>query len=406
MTRSNRLSSLRAAAFCLWLLMLASGCTPLRMQLSSSAMIKIQPAAYPIFEDSMSLDGLHHGIVQSLSYLKRVPESKKFIFGKEVFDTSQMIHSLEAFLTFLCKRPTLQAIQAYINENCWVYQSVGAGKPGRVLFTGYYEPLLEGRRKKDATYRYPLYARPEDHVTINLSLFSPQYKGIALIGRISDHEVVPYHDRQEIDEKGVLEGKAKVLAWLKDPVDLFFLQIQGSGKVYLDTGQLMNVHYHTTNGHPYRSIGKLLIEEGKIPAERMSMQAIRTYLHDHPTEVGRILNHNPSYVFFKTEKQGPIGYMGVRLTPGRSLALDRRLFPPAALVFIKTKQPLIDGSGKIHRWVDFTGFALNQDTGGAIRGPGRADLFWGNGPYAEIAAGHMQHEGQLYFLVLKPKQKR
>jgi membrane-bound lytic murein transglycosylase A len=286
-----------------------------------------------------------------------------------------------------------------------VYQSVGIKKSGKVLYTGYYEPLLEGLTEQNSEYKYPIYARPEDHVVINLSLFSPQYKGKKLIGRSTGHEIRPYHDRQEIEEKGVLTGKAKPLAWLKDNVDLFFLQIQGSGKVYLNTGQLLNVHYHTTNGHPYRSIGKLLINEGKIPRSQMSMQAIRAYLRKHPNEVQRILNYNPSYVFFKTEKEGPLGYLGVRITPARTIALDRRIFPPAALTFVETKQPLVDGDGNIYQWNDFTRFALNQDTGGAIRGPGRADLFWGNGPYAEIAAGHMQHHGKLYFLMLKPKKQ-
>jgi len=132
------------------------------------------------------------------------------------------------------------------------------------------------------------------------------------------------------------------------------------------------------------------------------MQKIRAYLHDHPEDVDTVLNHNLSYVFFKIEKDGPIGYMEVKLTPGRSIALDRRLFPLAGLAFIKTDKPLINGSGKIYKWSAFSRFVLNQDTGGAINGPGRADLFWGDGTYAEIAAGHMQHHGTLYFLVLKP----
>ena len=133
----------------------------------------------------------------------------------------------------------------------------------------------------------------------------------------------------------------------------------------------------------------------------MSMQAIRTYLKNNPKEVENILNYNPSYVFFKLEKEGPIGYLGVRLTPGRSIAVDRRIFPLSALAFIETRQPLIDGSGKIHKWIDSTRFVLSQDIGGAIRGPGRADLFWGNGPYAEIAAGYLKARGQLCFLILK-----
>ena len=132
------------------------------------------------------------------------------------------------------------------------------------------------------------------------------------------------------------------------------------------------------------------------------MQKIRAYLYDYPEEAETVLNYNPSYVFFKIEEDGPIGYLEVKLTPGRSIALDRRLFPLAGLAFIKTHKPLINSSGKIYKWSAFSRFVLNQDTGGAIKGPGRGDLFWGDGTYAEIAAGHMQHHGTLYFLVLKP----
>ena len=185
-------------------------------------------------------------------------------------------------------------------------------------------------------------------------------------------------------------------------MDVFFLQIQGSGKVYLDDGDVINVHYHTTNGQPYRSIGKLLIDEEKITVEEMSMQKIREYLNNHPEEMDGVFNYNPSYVFFKIEPEGPLGNINVKLTPGRSIALDRFIFPKGALVFIQTEKPVVDSAGQIHRWQPFSRFALNQDTGGAIRGPGRADLFWGNGPYAEIAAGHMKHTGKLFFLVLKP----
>ncbi|MCP4574944.1 MAG: murein transglycosylase, partial [Deltaproteobacteria bacterium] len=187
-------------------------------------------------------------------------------------------------------------------------------------------------------------------------------------------------------------------------VDLFFLFFQGSGIIYLDAGKKINVHYHGSNGHPYRSIGRLLIDEGKIPKEEMSMQAIRHYLSNHPDEVEDILNYNPSYVFFQEEADGPFGCLGVKLTPGRSLALQRKLFPSAALVFIETQKPLADGNGEIQAWADFGRFVLNQDTGGAIVGPGRADLFWGNGEYAKLAAGYMQHEGRFHFLVLKPDE--
>ena len=175
-----------------------------------------------------------------------------------------------------------------------------------------------------------------------------------------------------------------------------------SSPFYLDNGKIIDVHYHATNGRPYRSIGKLLIDKEKILRSEMSMQKIRAYLRDHPEEVEDVLNYNPSYVFLKVEEDGPLGYLEVKLTPGRSIALDRRIFPLAGLAFIETQKPLINGDGKIYEWTELSRFVLNHDTGGAIRGPGRADLFWGNGTYAEIAAGYMQHTGQLYFLILKP----
>ena len=140
----------------------------------------------------------------------------------------------------------------------------------------------------------------------------------------------------------------------------------------------------------------------KISREEMSMQKIRSYLKEHPEEVERVLNYNPSYVFFKLEEEGPIGYIQVKLTPMRSIALDRKLFPPAALAYIETQKPALDNIGEIYEWQDFTAFVLNQDTGGAIKGPGRADVFWGNGRYAEVAAGHMQHKGSFFLLVLEP----
>ena len=165
---------------------------------------------------------------------------------------------------------------------------------------------------------------------------------------------------------------------------------------------MLNVHYHTSNGHPYRSIGKMLIDEGKIPRSQMSMQAIRAYLNSHPGEVQRILNYNPSYVFFKREPAGPLGCLGAKLTPGRSVALDPKVFPLSGLVYIQARKPLLGADGKIRSWTACERFGLGQDKGGAIRGPGRADLFWGSDMYAEIAAGHMQHSGRLYYLIKKP----
>jgi membrane-bound lytic murein transglycosylase A len=365
-------------------------------------LMKIPPSEYPGFSDDMAYDGLSHSISQSLEYLRRVPPEKTFQFGGESFDAAHMIRSLENFLRFIETNPSGQELTKFIRSNYLVYKSVGSDEEGRMLFTGYYEPLLYGSLYKSNKYNFPVYGRPQDLMTIDLSLFSSDFEGRTITGRLADQTFLPYPERKEIEEQGVLEGKAEAIAWVSERVDLFFLQIQGSGKIRLDNGDIINVHYNSQNGRPYRSIGKLLIDQGKIPKKEMSMQRIREYLRNHPDEVQDILNYNPSYVFFSLEDGGPFGALNVTLTPGRSLALDRKIFPLSGLSFIETHKPLLDGSGKISKWVNFSRFVLNQDTGGAIRGPGRADLFWGNGDYAEIAAGYMQHRGSLYLLVLKP----
>ncbi len=394
-----KLGKLFIGSVCIAVIMtlLLGGCTISKKY----ALYRLSTFAYPKFKDDMNFDGLEHSILQSMNYLQSGSPEKVFQFGKEHYTASHMIKSLEYFLAFVRTNPSEKNLKKFIKSNYRVYRSVGNGWRKEVLFTGYYEPFMQGSLQKTEEYRYPILARPDDLLTIDLSAFSQKYEGEKIVGRYTEHTVVPYYDRRQIDQESVLEGKAEVLAWVKDPVDLFFLQIQGSGRVFLDSGQTLNVHYHETNGKPYRSIGKLLIEQEKIPKSEMSMQRIRAYLQENPEEVNDILYYNPSYVFFQIEEDGPLGFLDVKLTPGRSIAVDRGLFPLPALAFIKTKKPIINGSGQITRWIDFSRFVVSQDTGGAIRGPDRSDLFWGNGMYAEVAAGHMQHKGILFFLVLK-----
>jgi membrane-bound lytic murein transglycosylase A len=386
---------------------LIAGCAaPIKKPMEELALVRTSVFSYPTFTDDLEFDGLEYSILQSMAYLQKVPADRIYQFGPDQFDAAHLMQSLEQFLDFIRTNPSDRDLKKFIRDNYLVYRSVGRDQEGEVLFTGYYEPHLNGRLQPDDEFRFPIYGLPNDLIKINLSAFDQKYDGESIIGRYTGETVVPYYDRQEIDEENVLADKAEPLVWVKDPVDVFFLHIQGSGKIFLDTGEVINVHYNGSNGRPYRSIGQLLIDEQKIPQEEMSMQKIRSYLHEHPEEMAPVLNHNPSYVFFKLEPEGPLGYLNVLLTPGRSLALDRRIFPPAALAFIQTKKPVVDGTGRIDSWVDCSRFVLNQDTGGAIRGPGRADLFWGSGPYAEIAAGHLAHTGKLFFLILKPDKPK
>jgi membrane-bound lytic murein transglycosylase A len=386
---------------------LIAGCAaPITKPSEEGVLVRSSGFSYPNFTDDLAFDGLEHSILKSMAYLEKIPADRMYRFGPDRFDAAHLMQSLEQFLAFVRTNPSNRDLKKFVRSNYLVYQSVGRDQKGEVLFTGYYEPHLNGRLQPDDEFRFPIYGLPDDLIKIDLSAFDEKYNGESIVGRYTGQTVVPYHERREIDEENILADKARPLAWVKDPVDVFFLHIQGSGKIFLDSGEVINVHYHGSNGRPYRSIGKLLIESQKIPQKEMSMQKIRSYLHEHPEEMAPVLNHNPSYVFFKLEPEGPLGHLSVLLTPGRSVALDRRIFPPAALAFILTKKPVVDSSGQIDSWVDCSRFVVNQDTGGAIRGPGRADLFWGSGPYAEIAAGHMAHTGKLYFLVLKPDKPR
>lgn len=391
------LASISVFVFCL------QGCGPeveAPPEVEKAVMIRLDPSEFPEFSDNMAFAGLVPALNRSLSYLERVPADKTFSFGSDTCSTDCMKQSLQTFLKFIKTGPSGEALNEFIRSNYRVYVSTGSDQKGRVLYTGYYEPTLDGRLVPDAEFKHPIYGWPRDLLAVDLSRFSDKYEGVRIRGRLSGRHFVPYYDRSEIEGKRGFTPRGDELAWVKDKVGLFFLHIQGSGKILLESGKTLHVHYHTSNGRPYRSIGKLLIDEGKIPREEMSMQRIRSYLEQNPAEMDRILDYNPSYVFFQIEKNGPLGYIEVKLTPGRSLALDRRIFPLSGLTFVETSQPSVDEGGNIVSWKPCRRFALSQDTGGAIKGPGRADLFWGGSSYAEIAAGHLKHPGKLYFLVL------
>ncbi|MCX8102655.1 MAG: MltA domain-containing protein [Geminicoccaceae bacterium] len=267
------------------------------------------------------------------------------------------------------------------------------------LFTGYFEPLLEGALAPDPVYRYPLYGRPEDLVTVELGRFDPSLEGRRIAGRVERGRLVPYPTRAEIDG-GALAGRGLELAWVADPVALFFLHVQGSGRIRLAEGGELRVGYADQNGHPYRAIGRELVEMGALAREEVSMQRIAAWLAANPERTFELLHKNPSYVFFRRLElepgaPGPPGSQGVPLTPGRSLAVDRRFVPLGVPLWLDTIAPFPEGEGPLRRLV------VAQDTGGAIRGPVRGDLFWGSGPEAEHAAGHMKSRGRYWLLLPK-----
>jgi len=266
------------------------------------------------------------------------------------------------------------------------------------LITGYYEPLLFGSFEKTDRFRYPLYRRPDDLLVIDLDSLYPELKGKRLRGRVNGKRVVPYFSRGQLDSRQPSPITGSELLWVDDPVELFFLHIQGSGRIRMPDGQMISVGYADQNGHPYRSIGRELIEMGELAVDDVNLFSIRDWLRSHPQRATELLSRNPSYVFFQVRPSGldgPIGALQVPLTPERSIAVDSHVIPLGVPVWLDTTAP---GDKK----VAFRRLVFAQDVGGAIKGHVRADVFWGAGERAERMAGLMKEDGSLYVLLPRP----
>ena len=283
---------------------------------------------YPKFKDDLNISSLAEAVRRNLAYLDRLPPDHLFRYGPDQFSCQQVRESQQAFLLLLAENPGPKELSKRIKKDFLVYRA--AGRPGNrhVLFTGYFEPIYEGSLTPDAAFRYPLYKAPDDLITIDLSPFSEELNGKRIVARIEGKRVLPYYARDEIEGKRVLAGRGLELAWLKDPVDVAFLHIQGSGRLKLMDGGSLSVGYAGKNGRPFRSIGRYLLDEGLLSREEMSMQRIRRFLSERPEMVDKVLNHNPSYVFFRVlENNLPVGNINVPLTPGRSIDTPRNRLP-------------------------------------------------------------------------------
>lgn len=293
------------------------------------------------------------------------------------------------------------AARAFFEER-FVPCRLRGGSAERGLFTGYYEPELFGAREPSARYSVPVHGRPADLVSVDLGLFRSELKGERVAGRVAGGALVPYAERAEIAGR---PEAAPVVLWVDDPVALFFLQIQGSGRVELPDGSALRLVYDGQNGRPYRAIGKVLADRGALPRDAVSLQTIRAWLVGHPAEAEEVMNANPSYVFFalapvEDPALGAKGAEGVPLTPGASLAVDARYIAYGVPVFVSGTAP----SPAPHAAAPasdrpFTRLLVAQDTGGAIRGPIRGDVYWGVGAEAEDVAGRMKHEGEAFVLL-------
>lgn len=281
------------------------------------------------------------------------------------------------------------AIRAFLQQNLEVYGLRSAQNSADGLITGYYEPVYPGSLTRTDKATVPVYGLPDDLIIVQLESIYPELKGKRLRGRLEGRVVKPYDDAALIATQGV---KAPVLAWLTDPMDLQFLQIQGSGRIRLDDGRQLRIGYADQNGYPYRAIGRWLVEQGELKKEDVTMGTISAWAKAHPTRIPQLLGSNPSYVFFARNpdsNEGPRGSLNVPLTAGYSVAVDRKVIPLGSLLWLSTTRP--DGTPLVRP-------VAAQDTGGAIAGEVRADLFWGTGDAAGQLAGDMKQKGNIWML--------
>lgn len=337
--------------------------------------------------DDLDRVSLQAAITQSLTALRQKPATETLALGERRISIAHIRESLAAFAAVL---ESAEDLRTALLRDFDLYRV-----PVPMLFTGYHEPTLHGSRVRTDRFRYPVYRRPDDLV----EMVPATSGGGKQFGRIVNGQALPYFSRAEIDGDGVLNGKQYELFWVDDPVSLFLLHVQGSGQVLLPNGARVRVGYVASNGRPYTSIGKVLVDQGKLPPGEATTPAIRRYLQTHPEEQNELLFANPRYIFFQVlADNGPRGSLGVPLTPGRSLAIDPRVYPIGALGLIRTKRPIPGADGQVS-WKDFSRFVLLQDTGAAITGWRRADIFWGAD--AEAEAGLMSQEGAMFVIVKK-----
>ncbi len=361
------------------------------------AMPSLSPGEAARLLDDLDFKTLEKAVNLSIGYYERNGEQKSFCFQDSCRTTAEMIAGLREFLRIAGSDLPAAEKEAAVRE-----RFVFLRAPDEMLITGYYEPVIEGSLTRTERFRYPLYRPPPDTVVVRLDRFNDKYGHDRLIGRLQKGEVLPQPSRREIDAGGALQGKGLEIAWVDDPVALFSLHIQGSGKLRLPDGRLVQATYAQSNGRPFRGLTVMMAGKGLLKEGERSYEQMKKVLREcSPAERQELMNYNERYIFFRIVPEGPLGALGLPLVAGRSIATDLGLYPPGALAMIKTRKPLFDREGKLTSWQSIRRFVLNHDTGAAIKGPARLDLFCGTGDEAERTAGAMKEKGELYFLMKK-----
>lgn len=365
-----------------------------------SALKKINPEDLPQMFPDGNLKNLITAIERQIIRCAQQPMAKTWRFDDRIVTRQEWcLDTNRAMLTLAKASENFVIFWEKAKSRFEWYQSTGKDAASTVQFTGYYLPLLNASRSYDAHFNYPIYKKPNDLVRV---WANNRYQWQKVNG---DGTYSPYFSRREIDWDYALQGNQLEMIYVDDPIEAFFLHIQGSGIAKLEDSNGNETHifvnYAAQNGHPYVSIGKLLKNEG-VDKKYLTLQGLRKYFQENAGELDRVFPPNPSYVFFREMLKGPYGSGSTILVPGHSIATDNGIFPLGAMALISTAKPIVS-EGEIIAWENFSRLAVNQDTGGAIKGPGRVDIYWGYGEYAELAAGSLNHPGQLFFALLPQK---
>ncbi len=351
------------------------------------------PADIPDFRSAFA-DRMYvrQALAHSLNYMAKPSSQRYFPYGD--ISHAHAVASLKAFDEMLATDTPAEQLNALLRKRFDVYISVGCDGQGAVLFTGYFTPILNASPARTARFRYPLYRQPADLVKDD--------EGRILGRRVGAGKLSPYPSRAQIEASGMLAGDE--LAWLADPFEVYIAHVQGSAVLRMPDGRIQRIGYAATNGHKYESVSLAMVEDGKLPRDQISLQAMIDYFKAHPNEVDGYIRRNPRFTFFAPTDGGARGCLNEPVTMLRSIATDKDVYPRACLAFIHVNLPRRLSTGI--KDLPFKGFVLDQDAGGAIRAPGRCDVYMGVGPQAGELAGRTQQEGRLYYLFLKPDQLR
>jgi len=382
------------------------GCVPAKIE-AAAAVLPVPPENIPSFADADDKKTLLKAAELNLEYFRSLKNpSIPYSFGSRKITAETLAASTSEFMKIVLEAKDQAELDRRVKESFDVYQLAGRDSTGTVVFSSYYEPTLQASLVKNGEYPYPIYAKPGDLVTVNLEDFNEKFKGEKLTGRLKRGALVPYMAREEIDFENGLKGKGLELAWLKDRADVMDLHIEGSGRLQLPDGRFLKALFAATNSLKFKGWLTALVEMGGLPREGLTHEKGKQYLVEHPEKERAIMSQNRRYTFFRLEEltdpdEGPDGTYGFPLTGWRSIAIDNALIPMGALAFMSVNTPDVDEKGVLLGRKQDTRFVFCQDTGGAIKGPGRVDFFSGNGEKARTFAFKLWDPGVLYLLVLK-----